>query len=478
MRVVFRDILRFTRQVVQRCADFHVAKTSPGVLRSLAVGFVVALLGTINLWKFESLRSLVPFDMTLGSVVLAAAVTLFVLLRRRLALEQSWSPLLIGFALFTPALFATSLANSYSLTKTRALFTLCFLAAAAPMVLLRSEPRQVGFVRMLGAFSVLISAWLLIGGAVGGVGRGGLQVEDANPIAIGRMACLGSVVFALTVLRARGRPRLLSLAGFVVCTVAAVATGSRGPLAAAVIAVALVFVLTGSGRSTLVSILTGSNRSTLVSILTGSRLSWPRRVMTMAVLAVGAWLVVTQFALKSALDRIFTAGGGASDVVRVRLATESLNIAWNNWGGVGWGDLGDYLSSAARTVSQGSVQYPHNVIIEALVEGGVFGLLGLLMMLWVSWRRLQTNAVSLNGQIMLGLWILALGSALTSGDLIGNRLMWMMVGVGLALPSAAKRSICVDLADRVRRLRHRRAEHGHQRRADRLGQEREPSNPG
>lgn len=444
--------------VVRRCANFDAVKTSQGVLPSLAIGFVVALLGTINLWKVESLRSLVPFDLTLGSAVLAGAVTLFVLLQRRLHLEQSWLPLLIGFALFTPALFVTSLANPYSLSKTRALFTLCFLAAAAPMVLLRSEPRRLGFVRALGALSVVIAVWLLLGGAVlAGSESGRLQIEGANPIAVGRMACLGSVIFALTVLRARGLPRLLCLAGFVLCTAAAVATGSRGPLAAAVVAVAMVLILTGSGRSALAFILIGSRRSRA------------RRVVTFAALAVGVWLAVIRFAPASALKRISTAGGGESDTERVRLATESVNIAWNNWGGVGWGDLGNYLSSAARTVSQGSVQYPHNVILEALVEGGFLGLLGLFIMLWVSLRRLQANAGSLNGQIMLGLWLLALGSALTSSDLNGNRLMWMMVGVGLALPSTAKRPISVDLADRARRLRHLRAEQGRQRRVDRLG---------
>ena len=248
--------------VVRRCANFDAVKTSQGVLPSLAIGFVVALLGTINLWKVESLRSLVPFDLTLGSAVLAGAVTLFVLLQRRLHLEQSWLPLLIGFALFTPALFVTSLANPYSLSKTRALFTLCFLAAAAPMVLLRSEPRRLGFVRALGALSVVIAVWLLLGGAVlAGSESGRLQIEGANPIAVGRMACLGSVIFALTVLRARGLPRLLCLAGFVLCTAAAVATGSRGPLAAAVVAVAMVLILTGSGRSALAFILIGSRRS-------------------------------------------------------------------------------------------------------------------------------------------------------------------------------------------------------------------------
>jgi O-antigen ligase len=392
-----------------------LVKTSRGALPLPAIGVVVVFLGTINLWKIDSLQSLFSFDLTLASAVLAAAVTSFALISRVLSVDRSWAPLLIGFGLFTPALFATSLGNPYSLTKTQTLFSLCLLSAATPMVLLRSEPARLWFLRVLGALSLVLAFWLLKYGAVlAGTDTGRLQIESVNPIAVGRMACLGFVIFGLIVLHRHGLSQLAALAGFVVCAVAAVSTGSRGPLAAAVAAVALVYVLSGSDRSR------------------------GKTVVTLAVFAVGAWQAVTQFAPTSALERISTAGGGASDTERIRLATESLTIAWNNLGGVGWGDLGDYLSAAARSDVQGWAQYPHNVILEALVEGGVLGLMGLLIMLWVSWRRLRANASGLNAEIMQGLWLFALGSAMTSGDLIGNRLVWMMIGVGLALPSTVR----------------------------------------
>jgi O-antigen ligase len=402
--------------VVAEQGDVDVAQaiqapTTPGRVAPLTIGFIVALLGTVNLWKAESLTSLIPYDLTAISVALAATVTSFALLGRGSRLERSWLPLFIGIALFTPALWVTSLENPYSLSKTPTLFTLCFLAAAAPMVLLRTEQRRVGLLRMLSALSIVMAVWLLMRGAAPTeIGSGRLQIGGENPIATGRMACLGTVIFALVVLQARGLIRLLSLTGLALCTVAAVATGSRGPLAAAVAAIVIASILAGSGQSRI------------------------RRLVVLPIVGVIAWLTVTRLAPEAGLTRLSTATGGESDAERVRLASESLRIASHHWGGVGWGDLGSYLSSSARINVQGWVQYPHNVLIETLVEGGVLALLGLLIMLWASWRRLQANSKSLSGQIMLGLWLFAFGSALTSSDLIGNRIMWMMIGVGLALP--------------------------------------------
>jgi O-antigen ligase len=106
--------------------------------------------------------------------------------------------------------------------------------------------------------------------------------------------------------------------------------------------------------------------------------------------------------------------------------------------------LGDYLSLDAISTVQGDAQYPHNMILEVLAEGGVLALIGLAVLLTISWKRLRKNSADLGGQITLGLWLLAFGSAMTSSDIVGNRFVWVMIGVGLSLPSIIKPASFVD----------------------------------
>jgi O-antigen ligase len=234
-------------------------------------------------------------------------------------------------------------------------------------------------------------------------------IDTANPIALSRVACLAFVILSIAALRSKGTRRLLALAGVTLSAVAAVSTGSRGPFASAVVAVVLVTLMTKRE---------GGRAGTIVSFV---------------VLALAAWQSVAQFAPTGALDRI-AAAQGEGDFSRIRLLAESGQIFMEHPFGVGWGNIGDYLSVSARVPEQGLQQYPHNVIAEVAAEGGILALAGLMILLVASWRRLRTDATAPQGQALLALWILAVGSAMTSSDVLGDRLMWMMIGVGLALP--------------------------------------------
>src|SRR5574337_408675 len=131
------------------------------------------------------------------------------------------------------------------------------------------------------------------------------------------------------------------------------------------------------------------------------------------------------------------AGGASVDVARQHLATESLAIWWEHPLGVGWGDLGEHLSSQATISLMGDAQYPHNILLEVSVEGGILGLLGLVVLLVASLRRLLTIRHSVTGSALLGLWVFALAGAMTSSDVVGNRLVFLMIGVGLSVPIVA-----------------------------------------
>jgi O-antigen ligase len=378
-----------------------------GRIVGLLSATAVALMGTINLWKVSTIQSRIPIDLTLAATVLAACLTLGTWGLHGLRVERRWVPLVVGFAAFTPALFATTGENAYSVQKSQGLFTLCLLSAAAPMLLLTNQQRRRSFLKVLACLGLAFATWLLLGGSADPSGR--MQIDAANPIALSRVACLAFVILGIAALRSKGTRRLLALAGVTLSAVAAVSTGSRGPFASAVVAVVLVTLLTKRE---------GGRAGTIVSLV---------------VLALAAWQSVAQFAPTSALDRI-AAAQGAGDFDRIRLLAESGQIFLEHPLGVGWGNIGDYLSVSARIPDQGLQQYPHNVFAEVAAEGGILALAGLMILLVASWRRLRTAATTPQGQALLALWILAVGSAMTSSDVLGDRLMWMMIGVGLALP--------------------------------------------
>jgi len=380
------------------------------------IAALVILLGTVNMWKVQSIQSRVPIDLTTLSVVLGTAVTAAALIRRRLRLPEGTPTLLFGFALFGPALLGTSFANPYSLLKAQAVFSLCLLAAAAPMILIDTRQRRIALVATATALGLLVAVWLLVAGTPTADTIGRVQIDQGNPIALGRAAALGLVPLALRTLGTRGPSRWLSAFGAAVCGAGAAATGSRGPLAAAIAAIAL---------------------CTLLSRRSGSRLP---RAAGLIVLALASWQVAVSVTPLSALDRLGGATGGVTDRFRVRLLAESLDTAMDHPGGVGWGDLGDYLSSSARADLQGWVQHPHNILVEVLVEGGLLALAGLAILLVESFRKLRSIAADLDGEAMLGLWLFAVGSALTSGDILANRMVWMMIGLGLAVAGVPHRA--------------------------------------
>jgi hypothetical protein len=342
---------------------------------------------------------------------------------------QGWTPAVVGFALFTPALLVTSLDHPYSVSKVEALFTINVLCVLAPLVVLTSHQRRAAVVRVAGVLAVGVSLLVLASGTSSLSMSGRIQLADGNPIALGRVACIGLVVFATAIIRRRHR--LLSLVGLGICAAAAVSTGSRGPLGAAVVAVAVIVLASPHNRLAALA--------------------------STAMLGVGAWYSVKYFAPNESIQRLADATGGATDTVRVKLATESLHIWWDHWFGVGWGDLGRHLSTDATFAIQGDTQYPHNMLLETAAEGGICAIVGLTVLLVASWRRLRSTTSGATGSALLGLWVLAVGSAMTSSDLVGNRLVFLMVGVGLSVATSPPTSpTCSPTPSRTETLPPRR----------------------
>lgn len=375
--------------------------------RDYLIAAPVAGAGTVNLWKLESLRSFVPVDLTLATMAPVGGLVLLVLVVSPQRLRSVF-PMLILVASFLPGLALSSLNQPYAIQKCLQLFIFVPVLVAGGLLLVDDPRRQRAFRHTLIALGIAIAVGIEFGGTVVAEGSERVGLEDGNTIALARLCALA--VVSLLVSAPLKRPRLPALLASALCLHAIFMTGSRGPLIAGLLGIAVAVVLAAP-------------------VGPGSDVrEWERRLLT-RVLPLAAGIAVGWTLIQH--SRLITAFGGESDEVRVQLLGESLRLWLANPLGLGWGDFVLHMELGLRNDLQGWAQYPHNILAEALVEGGPVALLGLLYLSWLALRGLWKAAQDGNPP-MLALFVTTYGSALTSSDLTSNRALWVLLGVGLA----------------------------------------------
>jgi O-antigen ligase len=88
-----------------------------------------------------------------------------------------------------------------------------------------------------------------------------------------------------------------------------------------------------------------------------------------------------------------------------------------------------------------NLTYPHNVFLEALVAGGLVGLLLLMVLLWASFSRILRNPRHLS-RLQIAAFVLVLTAAQTSGDLFDSRGIFLLASLfcpAQAAPIRARR---------------------------------------
>ncbi len=84
-------------------------------------------------------------------------------------------------------------------------------------------------------------------------------------------------------------------------------------------------------------------------------------------------------------------------------------------------------------VAAGARQYAHNIFIEAALEGGFVALIGLVCILVIAVARLRAaSGISTTDLALFAISLFAIANAMVSSDLGGTRLLWVLIGVGLA----------------------------------------------
>lgn len=378
----------------------RIAANDHGLDRVLAVALTTFAVG--NLVLVQSFQEILGVDYLL-LVAGALALVMFGRLRMLLATTYVWGVgfvLLIsaipGLVVVAPTAYGDEKAQSFVLMAMAILSPACFRhpRAGARLVLIS-----------ISVVSVLFSLLFWTSSAV--IASGRLSVMDLNPVGVARMTGLFVVTGIAVLIGTRlGRALQLSiLAAVVVCAIVTSATGSRGPIVSIIVAVATVVFLTLRSRDVHIKFL----------------------IIVMAVLgtAIGLALHLNPSGFSRVLD------GGDSG--RSGLYSFTLTEAVSNPDGIGWGG---FATVAWRWGSDGDRIYPHNVLLELLVEGGVIAFLGFaLVFTFAVWRGARSYLQSKDRVecAALGVYVYALANAQFSSDLVGNRMLWVSLGLVLAL---------------------------------------------
>jgi hypothetical protein len=193
--------------------------------------------------------------------------------------------------------------------------------------------------------------------------------------------------------------------------------GSRGPLVAVILTLAIV-VLTGrcfAGRRVLFVILgTG---------VTAAAYAYAR-------LAGGTG---GERIAKSLQD-------GLADDVRARLFSDAIHLGATSFGGVGWGEFAQHSDIGRQIANAEGVSYAHNVFAETFAEGGVLALLAFALVTAIALLRLRRLSQNLREAVVFATVVYWLLNAQVSSDIVGNRFMWVALACGVASYADGARS--------------------------------------
>ena len=401
-----------------------------------ALAVVHALAVSSGTFKATAAFAWLPVDPALlASAVVALALVRDVLVRRGSLLP--WGLAAVLACLVPGALVPVTV--GYRSGKLLALVLTVLLVVAALRTLRSSQVVTTWLVALTG-FHLVTVVGALLSPDSGAWGR--LTVEGSTTITAGRasgLVLLAALVVALSPVLHR-RPLLragavaLAAAGGVVL----VGAGSRGPFLTAVLTVVVVALLAPwPGRS---------RRTTLVALLA----------------AAGVAVVATS---SSAGARRLTGSlSSASEATSTR--TPLWEAAWRHLHqypdalvGTGWGGYARVLRPGEFLVGNTTRLYPHDVVLEAFVEGGVVAGLALTVAIVASVtaavRRLRAPDASTVDVVLLALAVFLTGNALVSGDLNDNRLLWVVLALAWTprqadLPESHDLAAAIEVPTRAR----------------------------
>ncbi|HLN60894.1 MAG TPA: O-antigen ligase family protein [Symbiobacteriaceae bacterium] len=378
------------------------------VLSLDAKGLLFAAFLSAGQFKGDPRLSWMPVDLTMLLALAVAAVTGYTLVRDRFTFPApiGWIGLL--FSLFAIPLLWTDM-HPYAAEKVTYLYTLTLFAAVASLVLFKTTDdlhRLFNALTLIGLVAAFDAARLLLQGASGDR----LSAFGANPIAFGRS--IGLIFVWAAILGMEGRLPALPAMGLVgLSGVLLIASGSRGPL------------LASAG-----------------GLAVAGFAFYRRRLKLMLRFAAAALVLMlaVQFGLSQApgesANRIARLAGGelgSSELTRLDAYNQTLTFIATHPGGIGWGGFASRINQSGS--GGDDRQYPHNLFLEVLLEGGWVGGFALLLLLALAFARLVRQPPSPPLRALLLLFCFCVVNAQVSGDLNDNRLLFALTALGLRM---------------------------------------------
>ncbi len=313
--------------------------------------------------------------------------------------------------------------------KVALLFSVTLLCALAPAWLLSREESRRWFIPAVTVAGLAMAAALILNPdremeAL----YGRLTLEGSNSIATARVVGAGAAV-ALVQGLVGTRRRWLWLCSAGAMAAVLVLIGSRGPFIGLVAAVVIALLIGKNGR--------------------GVRRIYLGALGLLAAIILVLVVATSQNRAAGRIGEILT--GARTDETRLALMQQCVAAISEHVLGVGWGG---FSSVALEGALQSRYSYPHNLVLEILIEGGWLAGVAFLAFVAASLAGFWRWSVTSEGATLLTMGIYWVLVAQTSGDINANRMTWVMLGLGLVLLVSATRR---DGSDRAGRLEPRRA---------------------
>lgn len=364
--------------------------------------------------------SWLPIDLTLLFFVLTAVYVIccFVKSNGRIPLSIFWMTLL--FALFSVPLFWTEW-NDYSVEKVTRLYSLTLLAALAPFILFRESGEVRRLFHCLTALALFMGMDALVAlfssGSFSVLEHStGISAFGSNTIALGRAAGMAFIWLAVLALEGRLRvPTTLFLLG--ILGVVLFASGSRGPLLA-----------------------TFASLGVLIALFYRREPRHALRLIGMGLLVSVVLLYSVTVAPANATNRIehFLKGDlGSSELMRLEAFTLSWETIKTAPAGIGWGGFPAHINLWFGA----SHQYPHNLTLEVLLEGGWLPGVYMTLLFLFGFIRICRYGWTMEAKAIFALLLFFILNAMVSGDLNDNKVLFAFLALALAYRGERRKDV-------------------------------------
>lgn len=386
---------------------------------SFEILFILFILA--GFYKADPRLAWVPVDLTALFFILSIISGLVIIIRRGIVFKRRpfyLFLLYVAFALYVLLSYIWTPGKIYATQKTLYIWTLVLWALAAPALVISVDSARL---KRLGILYIMLSLMVSIEAIVHYIqaGKSGfITVFGSNYLGLGRVAGIAFILsVAYFVFWSRNiYKKIFSLAGVILFLWVLLIGGGRGPLLAAGISVVIPLVF---------SVGISLKRQAIII----KRKAIPMLIIVLVFIMLIVYIVESG-QITQTINRLLVLtedDRGASAGARLQYFADAFEY-WKEAPILGYG-IGSWpiINSGIDKRS-----YPHNIILEILVELGFIGVVLFLTLIFYAFSFLSPLK-SLGDQpiktLLMMLIVYMLINSMVSGDISDNRLLFTIIGL-------------------------------------------------